>query len=249
MKKLPRTPDRNAGTPDLKVGATVAEIRADIIACNRCARLRTYCRRIAAEKKKAYRDEEYWGLPVPGFGDPKARVLVLGLAPAAHGANRTGRVFTGDGVGGSGDFLMTAMHAARFANLTTSHHPDDGLNLKDAYILSAVRCAPPDNKPTPDEIAACHPHLVTEVAALPRVRVIVALGRIGFDAAWRLLADRGVRLKPRPPFGHGLVSRPPGGPAVIASYHPSRQNTNTGKLTPRMLADVFRSAAELAAGD
>jgi uracil-DNA glycosylase len=227
---------------------TLDRIRQEIVGCNRCARLRTYCQRIATEKRKAYRDDVYWGKPVPGFGDPRARVLVLGLAPAAHGANRTGRVFTGDGGGGSGDFLFTAMHAAGLANQTTSQRIDDGLTLKDAYILSAVRCAPPDNKPTPEEIAACHPHLVAEVAALPRVRVIVALGRIGFDAAWRLLAARGVTMKPRPPFGHGLVHRPANGPDVIASYHPSRQNTNTGKLTPPMLAEVFRRAADLSRG-
>lgn len=220
-------------------------IRQEIIACNQCARLRTYCRRIAVEKKKAYRDEEYWGRPVPGFGDPKARVLVLGLAPAAHGANRTGRVFTGDGAGASGDFLMTAMHVAGFANLTTSRHPQDGLKLRDTYIISAVRCAPPANKPTPEEIAACHPHLVAEVGALPHVRVIVALGRVGFEAAWRLLAEQGIRMRPRPAFGHGVVYRQPGAPAVIASYHPSRQNTNTGKLTPAMLAAVFHRAADL----
>jgi uracil-DNA glycosylase len=232
----------------LKIRPALDRIRQEIVGCNRCVRLRAYCQRIAVEKRKAYRDDVYWGKPVPGFGDPRARVLVLGLAPAAHGANRTGRVFTGDGGGGSGDFLFTAMHAAGFANQITSQRIDDGLKLKDAYIVAAVRCAPPDNKPTPDEIAACHPHLVAEVAALPRVRVIVALGRIGFDAAWRLLAERGVTMKPRPPFGHGLVHRPDGGPAVIASYHPSRQNTNTGKLTPRMLAAVFQRAADLSRG-
>jgi uracil-DNA glycosylase len=224
---------------------TLDDIRDSIVTCQRCARLRTYCAGIARDKKKAHRDDVYWSKPVPGFGDPRARVLVLGLAPAAHGANRTGRVFTGDG---SGDFLVTAMHAAGFANITTSQRTDDGLRLTDAYILSAVRCAPPDNKPTPEEIAACHPHLVAEVAALPRVRAIVALGRIGFDAAWRLLADRGVMVRPKPLFGHNLIYRPAGSPAVIASYHPSRQNTNTGKLTPRMLADVFHAAARLARG-
>ena len=194
-------------------------------------------------KKAAHRDDVYWGKPVPGFGDPHARVLVLGLAPAAHGANRTGRVFTGDG---SGDFLMRAMHAAGFANITTSQRADDGLALTDAYILSAVRCAPPDNKPTPNEIAACHPHLVAEVAALPNVKVIVALGKIGFDATWRLLAARGILMKPRPPFGHGRIYPTPGGPTVIASFHPSRQNTNTKKLTPPMLETVFRLAAQAA---
>ena len=229
----------------MRLPARLQAIHADVVGCHRCPRLRSYCQWIAHEKKRAYRDEIYWGKPVPGFGDPRARVLVLGLAPAAHGANRTGRVFTGDGPGASGDFLMTAMHAAGFSNLTTSTHPDDGLRLRDAYIISAVRCAPPDNKPTPEEIAACHPHLVAEAAALPRLRVIVALGRIGFEAAWRLLADRGITMKPKPAFGHGLVYQPAGGPAVIASYHPSRQNTNTGKLTPPMLAAVFARAAEL----
>jgi uracil-DNA glycosylase family 4 len=213
-------------------------IQNEIRNCTRCARLRSYCLEIARTRKAAHRDDVYWGRPVPGFGDPEARVLVLGLAPAAHGANRTGRVFTGDG---SGDFLMSAMHAAGFANITTSRRTDDGLALKDAYILSAVRCAPPDNKPTPDEIAACHPHLVAEVAALPRIQVIVALGKIGFDAAWRLLAHHGIIVKPRPAFGHGVVVRT-SGPTVIGSYHPSRQNTNTGKLTPPMLSDVFHQA-------
>ncbi|HJR60173.1 MAG TPA: uracil-DNA glycosylase [Vicinamibacterales bacterium] len=214
----------------------------NIVNCNRCERLRTYCGRIAREKKAAHRNDTYWGRPVPGFGDPNARVLVLGLAPAAHGANRTGRVFTGDG---SGDFLMRAMHAAGFANITTSQRADDGLTLTDAYIVAAVRCAPPDNKPLPEEIAACHPHLIAEVAALKRIEVIVALGRIGFDAAWRLLAGQQIVIRPRPAFGHGVVIRTPG-PTVIGSFHPSRQNTNTGKLTPPMLESVFRRAARLA---
>jgi uracil-DNA glycosylase len=221
----------------------LAAITRDIVSCNRCVRLRTYCEQIAREKKAAHRNDTYWGRPVPGFGDPLARVLVLGLAPAAHGANRTGRVFTGDG---SGDFLMRAMHEAGFANIATSRHSTDGLILKDAYILAAVRCAPPGNKPSPREIAACHPHLVAEAAALRQTKVIVALGRIAFDAAWRLLGDRGVALRPKPIFGHGLVYHPPGGPVVIASYHPSRQNTNTRKLTPAMLNAVFATAAQFA---
>ena len=221
---------------------SLARIHHDIINCTRCERLRTYCTRIARDKKAAHRDDVYWGKPVPGFGDPDGRVLVLGLAPAAHGANRTGRVFTGDG---SGDFLMHAMNSAGFANITTSQHVRDGLALRDAYIIAAVRCAPPDNKPTPDEIAMCHAHLVNEVAALPRVQVIVALGRIAFDAAWRLLAGRGIVVRPRPSFAHGLVYTPSGAPAVIASYHPSRQNTNTKKLTPEMLALVFAEAKRL----
>jgi uracil-DNA glycosylase family 4 len=218
-------------------------VSRQIVTCTRCARLRTYCERIARDKKAAHRQDTYWGKPVPGFGDPRARVLVLGLAPAAHGANRTGRVFTGDG---SGDFLMCAMHAAGFASIPTSQRSDDGLQLKDAYIAAAVRCAPPDNKPAPEEIAACHGHLVAEAAALKHVRVIVALGRIAFDASWRLLADRGVIVRPKPMFGHGLTYSLAGGPIVMASYHPSRQNTNTGKLTRPMLEAVFRRAAQLA---
>ncbi|HEY7498448.1 MAG TPA: uracil-DNA glycosylase [Vicinamibacterales bacterium] len=225
----------------------LAAVHHQIVSCNRCDRLRSYCRRIAVEKKAAHRDEEYWGRPVPGFGDRRARVLVIGLAPAAHGANRTGRVFTGDGPRGSGDFLMRAMHRAGFASIPTARHPDDGLQLIDAYIAAAVRCAPPDNKPTPAEILACHPHLVAEAAALPNVNVIVALGRIGFDAAWRLLADRGVVLRPKPPFAHDAAYAA-GGYTVIASYHPSRQNTNTGKLTAEMMDAVFRRARRLTMG-
>jgi uracil-DNA glycosylase len=213
----------------------------DIVNCTRCVRLRAYCETVARDKKTAHRDELYWGRPVPGFGDSNARVLVLGLAPAAHGANRTGRVFTGDG---SGDFLLRAMHAAGFANIPTSRRTDDGLVLKDAYILSAVRCAPPGNKPTPAEIAACHPHLLAETDALGGLQVVVALGRIGFEAAWRLLAARGIVLRPKPVFGHGLVYRT-SGPTVIGSFHPSRQNTNTRKLTPPMLEYVFQTAAAL----
>jgi uracil-DNA glycosylase family 4 len=232
-------PHPSSSAPGADAPSPLAAVHAEIISCTRCERLRTYCRRIADQKKAAHRNDVYWGLPVPGFGAPDAHVLVLGLAPAAHGANRTGRVFTGDG---SGDFLMRAMHATGFANIPSSQRADDGLLLKDAYIAAAVRCAPPDNKPTPEEIAACHRHLVAEVSALPSLRAIVCLGRIGFEAAWRLLAGRGVIVRPRPQFGHGLTYHPPGGPAVIASYHPSRQNTNTGKLTPAMLESVFKTA-------
>ena len=221
---------------------TLAQVHQQIISCTRCERLRTYCQRVAAEKKPAHRYDVYWGKPVPGFGDPDASVLVLGLAPAAHGANRTGRPFTGDG---SGDFLMRAMHASGFANIPTSRHARDGLRLKHAYIAAAVRCAPPDNKPTIEELAACHRHLIAETAALPRLKVIVCLGRIGFDAAWRLLAARGIVMRPKPEFGHGLLYRPPKGPAILASYHPSRLNTNTGKLTAPMLTSVFRRARRL----
>ena len=194
-------------------------------------------------KKRAYRDEIYWGRPVPGFGDPAARLLIVGLAPAAHGANRTGRVFTGDGPGGSGDFLMAALNRAGFANIPTARHPHDGLVLTDAFIAAAVRCAPPDNKPTTGEIANCLPHLENEIAALPRVRVVVALGRIGFDAYLQLLKRRGVAVRPRPGFGHAVVHALPNGQTLIGCYHPSRQNTNTGKLDARMMDEVFAHAS------
>src|SRR3954454_20990751 len=183
--------------------ASLAIVRAAIVACNDCPRLRRYCARIAREKKAAHREDTYWGRPVPGFGDPDARVLLIGLAPAAHGANRTGRVFTGDGGGGSADFLMAALHRAGFANRPTSQRADDGLQLHNAYIAAAVRCAPPDNKPTPEEIARCLPHLDAEVEALPSINVVVALGRIGFDAYLQLLKARGSAVRPRPQFGHG----------------------------------------------
>jgi uracil-DNA glycosylase len=220
-------------------------VREQIVGCERCPRLRTYCRKVGEEKRRAFREETYWARPVPGFGDPRARLLVLGLAPAAHGANRTGRVFTGDGVGASGDFLMTALHRAGFANISTSQHPDDGLKLSDAFIAAAVRCAPPDNKPTPEEISNCLPHLEAELAALPRVRVVVALGRIAFDAYLQLLKSRGTIVKPRPVFEHGSVATLPDGRVLIGSYHPSRQNTNTGRLTPPMLLSVFRTARRI----
>jgi len=224
--------------------ATLAQIRDTIIACSRCPRLRSYCERIGREKRAAFRSETYWAKPVPGFGDPAARIVLVGLAPAAHGANRTGRNFTGDGAGGSGDFLMTALHANGLANQPTSRSVDDGLVLTNTWIAAAVRCAPPDNKPTPKEIATCHPHLRAEVDALPNVRVYVALGRIAFDACWRLLAERGVRPKPRPAFEHGGAYRSPGAPTIVAAYHPSRQNTNTGRLTPVMLRQALRTAVK-----
>jgi uracil-DNA glycosylase len=221
---------------------SLALVHQRIVQCDRCPRLRDYCARIAREKRRAFRDETYWGRPVPGFGDPRARLLLIGLAPAAHGANRTGRVFTGDGVGGSGDFLMSALHRAGFANIPTSHAPDDGLRLRDAFIAAAVRCAPPDNKPTPEEIATCQAHLESEIAALPRVRVVVALGRIAFDAYLRLLKHLGVTIAPRPAFGHNVAHQLGNGVTIIGCYHPSRQNTNTGKLTAPMMDEVFARA-------
>jgi uracil-DNA glycosylase len=225
----------------------LADVHHAIVSCERCPRLRRYCAQVAREKKRAYREETYWGRPVPGFGDPRARLLIVGLAPAAHGANRTGRVFTGDGVGASGDFLMAALHATGFANITTSQHVDDGLALTDVYIAAAVRCAPPDNKPLPEEITRCLDHLDAELTHLPNVRGVVALGKIAFDAWLQVLKRRGVRVTPKPRFGHGEVVRldvaNSGLPDVlIGCYHPSRQNTNTGVLTQTMMRDVFRKA-------
>jgi uracil-DNA glycosylase family 4 len=224
---------------------SLVAVREQIISCERCPRLRAYCQQVGRDKRRAYREDTYWARPVPGFGDPRARLLIVGLAPAAHGANRTGRLFTGDGVGGSGDFLMAALHRAGFSNRATSHHPGDGLTLNDAFIAAAVRCAPPDNKPTPDEIATCLPHLAAEIAALPAVRVIVALGKIAFDAYLQLLKTEGLVLRPRPAFAHGSVAILPGDRMLVGCYHPSRQNTNTGKLTARMMDQVFYKTKEI----
>jgi len=222
----------------------LATVRAAIVGCDDCGRLRRYCARIAREKKAAHRDDTYWGRPVPGFGDPSARVLLVGLAPAAHGANRTGRVFTGDG---SGDFLMSALCDTGFANIRTSRTTDDGLALRDAYILAAVRCAPPDNKPLPDEITRCRRHLTAEIGALARLRVVIALGKIAHDAYLAYLGDaHGVRPRARPAFSHGSeVAFGPGQPLLLGCYHPSRQNTNTGRLTPPMMRAVFARARDL----
>jgi len=233
------------GTAQPDIPVALARVHSSIVSCERCPRLRVYCCRVAAEKKRAYRLDTYWGRPVPGFGDPGARLLLIGLAPAAHGANRTGRMFTGDGTGGSGDFLMSALHNTGFANIATSTHCDDGLVLKDAYILSAVRCAPPDNKPHPDEIARCTHHLDAELEQLPNVRVVIGLGKIGFDAWLQRRRRRGEQISPKPQFGHGVVV--PGSPALIGCYHPSRQNTNTGKLTAGMMERVFRKARRMLA--
>lgn len=216
--------------------------RAAVVRCRLCPRLVEYRERVAREKKAAFRGETYWGRPLPGFGDPAARLLLVGLAPAAHGGNRTGRMFTGDS---SGDFLFASMHRTGFASVPWSRSSTDGLELRDAYIVAAVRCAPPDNRPTPEEIVTCRRHLRAETAALPRVRVVLALGRIGFEAylAYRRL-ELGKTDLPgggRPRFAHG-VRHDLGDVILLASYHPSRQNTNTGKLTPDMLDAVFRQA-------
>lgn len=218
----------------------LSAVRTAIISCDRCARLRNYCQEVGRVKRAAYRHDDYWARPVPGFGDPNARVLFLGLAPAAHGANRTGRVFTGDGPGGSGDFLMAALKRAGFANRATSQQADDGLILTDAYIAAAVRCAPPANKPMPEEVDRCLAHLADEVAALPHLEIVVALGKIAWDAWLKLLASQGVALpRPRPVFSHGAMWANDG-LTLVGLYHPSRQNTHTGVVTPRMYDAMLR---------
>jgi len=198
--------------------------------------------RIAQERRRAYRDWSYWGRPLPGFGDPAARLVVVGLAPAAHGGNRTGRIFTGDR---SGDFLYATLHRFGFANQPSSDHRDDGLQLTDAYVTAAARCAPPDNKPTREELSNCQPYLEAELGLLRRIRVVVALGRVAFDAylAARAAAHQ-VALTPRPQFGHGRHYDLPG-LALIGSYHPSQRNTQTGLLTQKMFDAVFATARRL----
>ena len=218
----------------------LSAVQSAIISCDRCPRLRGYCAEVGRVKRAAYRQDEYWARPVPGFGDPGARLLLLGLAPAAHGANRTGRVFTGDGTGGSGDFLMAALKRAGFANRATSQRADDGLELTDVYIAAAVRCAPPANKPLPGEVDRCLAHLVNEVAALPKLEIVIALGKIAWDAWLKLLVRNGVELpRPRPVFSHGAIWTNDG-LTLVGMYHPSRQNTNTGTVTPAMYDAVLR---------
>jgi uracil-DNA glycosylase family 4 len=217
----------------------------EIVECRACPRLVEWRERVAHEKRAAFRDESYWGRPVPGFGDPAARVLVVGLAPAAHGGNRTGRVFTGDR---SGDWLFGSMHRLGFANQPTSIACDDGLQLHDAYVAAAVRCAPPDNKPTPAERDRCLPYLQRELALLDRVRVVVVLGAFAYDAIAGVLKACDSPLPiPRPKFTHGLVVHTARF-AVVGCYHPSQQNTFTGRLTEPMIDDVFRTARDLAHG-
>ena len=218
--------------------AALAALTAEIVECRRCPRLVEWRERVAREKVARFRDEPYWGRPVPGFGDPDARILLVGLAPAAHGGNRTGRVFTGDA---SGDFLFRALHAQGLADRPISRRADDGLTLFDTYIAAAVRCAPPANKPTPEERETCLPFLMREIALLTKVRVIVALGAIGWDAALRGLAGRGHEVRPRPRFGHGAEAIV--GPYVLlGTYHPSQQNTFTGRLTAPMFEAVIARA-------
>jgi uracil-DNA glycosylase family 4 len=226
-----------------KSASELAALTDEIVACRACPRLVQWRETVGRDKRAAFRDETYWARPVPGFGDARARVLVAGLAPAAHGGNRTGRVFTGDR---SGDWLFGALHRTGFANQPTSVSCGDGLELRGAYVAAAVRCAPPANKPTPAERDRCLPYLARELALLDRVRVVVALGGFAYDAIARVLALAGTPLStPRPRFGHG-VEAPTAGPTVLCSYHPSQQNTFTGKLTMPMLDEIFQRARDLA---
>lgn len=209
-----------------------------VIRCRKCPGLRRYCEKIAREKRRAYRDWDYWGRPIPSFGDPKAHLLIIGLAPAAHGGNRTGRMFTGDR---SGDFLYGALYRAGFANQPTARHRDDGLELTNAYITAVLRCAPPGNKPRPEELANCRPYFERELELLPNVRAVLALGQIAFSNYLRLLRDKGAIAAPAAyHFAHGAeyeLPRPL--PRLFASYHPSQQNTQTGRLTEVMLDSVL----------
>jgi uracil-DNA glycosylase family 4 len=257
-----RKPGPSGAPTTAALDGDLARIARDVVACERCPRLRRWCQEIATARRRAFRDQVYWGRPVPGFGDPRSRIWVVGLAPGAHGSNRTGRMFTGDA---SGDWLYRALHTQGLAHLPTSTARDDGQVLRDVYISAAARCAPPDNKPTPAELRRCAPFLVRELAALDRVRVVVALGKIAFDAVLRLVDDAGWDVpRPRPRFVHlgrtvlhANATLPAGGRAearaarparapitLLASYHPSRQNTQTGKLTVAMLDAVFRTARE-----
>ena len=213
-------------------------LAADVTACRACPRLVAWREEVARTKRAAFRDEEYWGRPVPGFGDPEARIVIVGLAPAAHGANRTGRMFTGDR---SGDFLYAGLHRVGLASQPTSVARGDGLTLTDCYITAPVKCAPPANKPTPDERDRCRPFLDRELALLTRMRVVIALGGFGFGEAARLLDAPG-----RPRFAHGAEAALPGGRTLLGCYHVSQQNTFTGRLTPPMLDDVLRRAVVLA---
>jgi uracil-DNA glycosylase len=223
------------------------DIERRVVACRKCPELRAYCAEVGRVKRRAYRDHEYWAKPVPGFGDPSARVVLVGLAPGAHGSNRTGRPFTGDA---SGEWLYRALHRAGFANQPHAIDRDDGLVLSDAFITAVVRCAPPDNKPTPMQRRRCFPYLLQEFAALPNARVIITLGKIADDTVHGLVRDLGTHLSRRAPFAHlaeSSVDLPTlRGVTVLASYHPSRQNTQTGVLTEPMLDAVFARARELA---
>lgn len=228
---------------------TIKKLNDTVVDCTQCARLVAYRQEVAGAKKRQFQHDTYWGKPVPGFGDQRARVLIVGLAPAPHGSNRTGRMFTGDGIDGMGssDFLMRALHQVGYANQPISRHRQDGLTLSDAYMTAIVRCAPPGNKPNRDEIKTCAAFLDRELALMKNVEVIVALGKLAFDQMLNLFAERGADLpKPRLKFAHSVVvDVGPDRPVLLGSYHPSRQNTQTGKLTPEMLESIFQTAKQL----
>ncbi len=227
------------------MGKRLLALHARIIECRACPRLVSWREEVAKVKVRRFRDWTYWARPIPGFGDPAAGLLIVGLAPAAHGGNRTGRMFTGDS---SGDFLYAALHRAGFANQPTSMHKDDGLALTGAFITAPVRCAPPANKPLPEELANCSHWMDEEVALLPSARAVLALGGIGWNAVLRHFARRGILVpKPRPQFGHGSEAQVQGAPVLLGSYHVSQQNTNTGRLTPAMLDAVLARARALLA--
>ena len=226
--------------------SALAVLNNEVVKCARCPRLVAYREQIGREKRRAYRDDEYWARPVPGFGDPRARVLILGLAPGAHGSNRTGRPFTGDA---SGKFMYPILYKVGFASQPNADHRDDGLKLLDCYITAAVRCAPPDNKPLPSELANCAPFLDRELAILKNLKVVVALGKIGFDAYLNYLKRNSViQNRAGYAFAHAASYSMPNGVVLLASYHPSNQNTATGKLTAPMFEQVFREAKKIAAG-
>ncbi len=236
---------RGSGRSRRREPDTLDLIRRRIVACRRCPELRAYCAKIAREKKRSHAAEEYWGKPVPAFGDSRARLVLVGLAPGAHGSNRTGRMFTGDA---SGEFLYAALHRAGFASQSNATHDRDGMTLRDCTITAALRCAPPQNKPTPQELRRCFPFLLDELDALVRLRVAVGLGKIGYDALVRAMRDRGFSFEERPQFGHGseMTARKDGRVVhLLGCYHPSRQNTNTGKLTAAMFDAVLRRARTL----
>lgn len=223
---------------------TLETLNAQIVNCERCPRLRTHCTEVARVRRRAYAEWEYWGRPVPSFGDPRARVLALGLAPGAHGSNRTGRPFTGDG---SGDFLYPVLYEAGFASLPRASSRDDGMKLNDLWITSVARCAPPGNKPTPEELRNCAPWMDAEMTLLKNLRVVVCLGRIAFDGLlMREQRLKSIVLRSRYNFAHGAEYSLPSGLTAIASYHPSLQNTNTGKLTRPMFLEIFKRARLLA---
>jgi uracil-DNA glycosylase family 4 len=226
-------------------GRDLAQLEATVTGCRLCPRLVRWRELVARDKRASFASEDYWGRPIPGFGDPAARVMILGLAPAAHGANRTGRVFTGDR---SGDYLFAALHRTGFANQPTSVHAGDGLALQDAWITAAVRCAPPANRPTPAERDTCLPYSVRELELLAGVRVVVCLGAFAWDAALRILAaaTQTALPRPRPRFGHAVELPVPGAPVLLGCFHPSQQNTFTGKLTAPMIDAVLLRARTIA---